>query len=71
MSTDKTTRTTLTKGTSLTAAEVADRFRVTAQSVRAWARAGRIPAYRVGSQLRFDLHEVEAALRLQADGRDR
>jgi excisionase family DNA binding protein len=49
-----------------TTEDVAARFRVTAQSVRTWARQGKIPAYRVGSQYRFDLDAVEEALRLQA-----
>lgn len=50
-----------------TADEVAARFRVTPQSVRVWARQGKIPAFRLGTQYRFDLDAVEEALRLRAD----
>ena len=52
--------------TSATTSQVAERFAVSAQSVRRWARSGRVPAYRAGSQFRFDLNEVEDALRLPA-----
>ena len=48
-----------------TTEEVARRFRVCGESIRRWARAGRIPAFRAGGQYRFDLDEVEAALRLR------
>lgn len=49
-----------------TTAEVAARFGVTAQTVRTLALAGRIPHYRLGARLRFDLDEVEEALRVPA-----
>jgi len=67
---DASSRTSATRTplTGLTAEEIAARFKVTAQSVRAWARAGRIPAYRAGTRFRFDLAEVEKALRLGSKG---
>ena len=46
-----------------TTADVAARFGVTPQTVRSLALAGRIPHYRLGARLRFDLDEVEDALR--------
>ncbi|MCK6574671.1 helix-turn-helix domain-containing protein [Myxococcota bacterium] len=49
-----------------TAAEVAERFRVSTETVRRWARSGRVPTFRAGLLLRFDLAEVEAALRVPA-----
>ena len=52
--------------TSATTSQVAELFAVSAQSVRRWARSGRVPAYRAGGQFRFDLNEVEDALRLPA-----
>lgn len=51
----------------VTADEVAARFRVTAASVRKWARLGRIPSFKAGTVFRFDLEDVEQALRLNAD----
>lgn len=53
--------------TGATTVQVAERFVVSEQSVRRWARSGRIPAYRAGSQFRFDLAEVEEALRFHTD----
>ena len=50
-----------------TTMQVAERFLVSEQSVRRWARSGRIPAYRTGSQFRFDLADVEEALRFHGD----
>lgn len=50
----------------MTASEIAEHFGVTEKSVRRWALTGCIPAFRAGSRLRFDLEEVEAALRVQA-----
>ncbi len=48
----------------LTAEEVGDRIRVSPETVREWARAGRIPAYRLTRKtIRFDLAEVLAVLR--------
>ena len=48
-----------------TTEEVARRFRVCGESIRRWARAGRIPAFRAGGQYRYDLAAVEEALRLR------
>lgn len=45
---------------------VAARYRVSPRSVYRLAKAGKIPSYRVGRQLRFDLQEVSAALRTAA-----
>ena len=53
----------------LTAAEVARHFAVTPTSVRRWVRQGRVPAYRVGSHLRFDLDAVKAALAVNGGSR--
>lgn len=47
-------------------AVVAARFRVSSRSVYRLARDKKIPSYRVGRQLRFDLQEVSAALRIAA-----
>ena len=49
-----------------TTGDIAERFRVCEESVRRWARSGRIPAYRAGTVYRFDLDAVEDALRLRA-----
>jgi excisionase family DNA binding protein len=47
----------------LTAAELADRLKVKADTVRAWARQGRIPARRLSHKVvRFNLADVVAAL---------
>lgn len=46
----------------VTAAEVAERFNVSAKTVRRWADTGRVPCYRAGNVLRFDLDAVEQAL---------
>ena len=54
-----------------TTEEVARRFTVCTESVRRWARAGRIPAFKAGGhghQYRFDLEAVEEALRLKGHG---
>ena len=53
-----------------TTGEVAERFKVCEESVRRWARSGRIPAYQAGAVYRFDLEAVEEALRLRADRQD-
>lgn len=47
----------------VSAREVSGRFGIHAETVRRWARAGKIPAFRAGRAWRFDLDEVEAALR--------
>jgi excisionase family DNA binding protein len=47
----------------LSAEAVAERFGIHPETVRRWARAGKIPAFRAGVGWRFDLDEVEAALR--------
>ena len=49
---------------SVSAQEVADRFRIHAETVRRMARAGKIPAFRTGRSWRFDLDEVEEVLRI-------
>lgn len=53
-----------------TASEVAERFRVCAETVRRWARSGRVPAFRAGTLLRFDINEVEHALRVPSINED-
>ena len=47
----------------MTAAEVADSLKISAETVRAWYRQGRIPGLRYSHKvLRFRLGEVVAAL---------
>jgi excisionase family DNA binding protein len=47
----------------MTAAEVADSLKISAETVRAWCRRGRIPGHRYSHKvLRFRLGEVVAAL---------
>ncbi len=45
------------------AAVIAERYGVSERTVQRLAAAGKIPSYRVGHQLRFDLTEVGTALR--------
>jgi excisionase family DNA binding protein len=50
----------------LTPAEVADRLKVSAVTVRRWANEGRVPSYRLGpkgTSVRFDPVELERWLR--------
>lgn len=47
----------------VSAREVGTRFSLHPETVRRWARAGRIPCFRAGRAWRFDLNEVEEALR--------
>lgn len=42
---------------------VAERYGVSKRTIQRLAAAGKIPSYRVGRQLRFDLAEVGQALR--------
>jgi diadenosine tetraphosphate (Ap4A) HIT family hydrolase len=50
----------------LDAAELAGCLKVTAQTVRTWARQGRIPEIRITSKVkRFDFTEVVEALKSQ------
>ncbi len=50
-------------GPLMRATTVAKRYGVSERTVYRLAAAGKIPSYRVGRQLRFDLAEVGAALR--------
>lgn len=51
----------------LTAAQLAERLKVRPSTVREWAKTGRIPEIRISAKVRrFDLVEVDAALRRQA-----
>jgi excisionase family DNA binding protein len=55
-------------GRLLTAPEVASRLKVTAKTVRTWARAGRIPSFQLSQRgLRFDWEAVMRALASPAD----
>ena len=45
--------------------EVAHHLKVSERSVQRLAETGRIPHYRVGGQMRFDLDEVLEALRVE------
>lgn len=47
----------------LTTAELADRLGESEERVLAWARAGRVPAIKVGRQNFYNLRSVLAALR--------
>jgi excisionase family DNA binding protein len=58
------------QGAGVTAHEIAARFRVTAPSVRRWARQGIVPAFKVGGTYRFDLTAVEEALRVRGEASD-
>lgn len=46
----------------LTAAEVAETFRVSPQTVSRWADKGIIPVIRLGATLRFRREDIEALL---------
>lgn len=55
----------------LTAEELAQRFRIRADTVRAWARARIIPSVRVTSKvIRFDFHAVVVALKERQEKRE-
>lgn len=45
--------------------QVAARMQVSTQTVYSMARDGRLPAYRVGKQWRFDVEEIERHLAQQ------
>lgn len=68
-STSTTTQRTPTRA-GATTAQVAERFMVSQETVRRWVRSGRIPSFRAGLLLRFDLDEVEATLRVPASKGD-
>jgi len=56
----------------LTADELADRLRLKPETIRIWTREGIIPAIRVTAKvIRYDLGEVETALRERSADRDR
>jgi excisionase family DNA binding protein len=45
----------------LTAEQVAERFEITAETARAWARAGKVSAIKLpGGQYRFRREDIEA-----------
>lgn len=51
-------------GVKLTSAELAERLRVTPETIRTWAREGRIPCQRASQRpILFDEDEVEEALK--------
>ena len=51
-----------------TTKDVASRFRVTVDTVRAWVRQGRIPHIRPSRRcIRFHMDEVERALKREAN----
>lgn len=48
----------------LTASQLADRLQVSAETIRDWAKAGRIPEIRISHKVRrFDPVDVEQCLR--------
>jgi excisionase family DNA binding protein len=47
--------------------EVCEHFRITRKQLRRLVNAGKLPAVRIGKQLRFDIDVIEAFL--QSDGR--
>lgn len=54
----------------LTATEVAERFRISPESVREWARTEKVPAVRLpGGHYRFRLEDIEAIERGEQPGR--
>ena len=51
--------------------ELAARYRVTAETIRGWARRGQIPSFRVGRRpLLFDVVEVDRAIKARSDTGD-
>jgi len=54
----------------LTAAEVADLFKINVETVYDLVRAGKLPATKIGGQWRFDDAEIREWFRGQARGRD-
>lgn len=52
----------------ISAQELADKLALPPASVRRLAREGRLPCYRAGRLLRFDLAEVRAALKAGQEG---
>lgn len=47
--------------------ELAARYRVTVETIRAWARQGKIPSARVGRRpLLFDVDEVDRCMRARS-----
>ena len=52
--------------------EIAARYRVTVETIRAWARQGKIPSLRFGHRpLLFDVHEVDRCMRARNEDPDR
>jgi hypothetical protein len=51
----------------VSAAEIGAMYGVHAESVRRWTRQGIIPARKVGRAVRYDVVEVDEALRRAAD----
>lgn len=47
----------------VTKVELAKALRVCTKTIETWVRERRIPAYKIGRAIRFQLHEVEGALR--------
>gem|GEM_PF-1631126 len=53
----------------LTAEQVAERFDITAETARAWARSGKVQAIRLpGGQYRFRREDIEAIERGETPG---
>lgn len=46
----------------LTVKEIAEELSVAPRTIIKWQRAGRIPYYKIGRAVRFDLDEVKAAI---------
>ena len=52
-------------GRGLSAREVAARFGLHPETIRRWARRGKLPAFHTGLMWRFDVSDVESALRAE------
>ena len=44
----------------LTVDQLSERWQVKPQTIRYWKKAGKLPFYRLGSNIRFSMEDVEA-----------
>jgi excisionase family DNA binding protein len=50
----------------LTSREVAEYLGLSEPTIRAWVRMGKIPCYRLGRAVRFDLRQIETWVKKKA-----
>jgi excisionase family DNA binding protein len=55
-------------GRLLTAREVADRFGLTVETILRWTRSGELPAFKLGTAVRYREADLEAWLEQRATG---